>query len=159
MTLSHNLEQIGFEIERFHHEVATGGIQEVNYKYADLLHAGDDMQAFKYIVRNTAEAHGQTATFMPKPLAGDGGSGMHAHQSLWKDGKPLFYDETGYAGLSGCRPLLHRRPPQARTSSPGFNQPTVNSYRRLYSGFEAPVNLRLFPVQPLGCHPHPTDRR
>ncbi|WP_278757629.1 glutamine synthetase beta-grasp domain-containing protein, partial [Corynebacterium stationis] len=96
----YNLEKIGFEIERFHHEVATGGIQEVNYKYSDLLHAGDDMQAFKYIVRNTAEAHGQTATFMPKPLAGDGGSGMHAHQSLWKDGKPLFYDETGYAGLS-----------------------------------------------------------
>src|SRR5699024_7427895 len=70
----YNLEKIGFEIERFHHEVATGGIQEVNYKYSDLLHAGDDMQAFKYIVRNTAEAHGQTATFMPKPLAGDGGS-------------------------------------------------------------------------------------
>ena len=137
----YNLEQIGFEIERFHHEVATGGIQEVNYKYSDLLHAGDDMQAFKYIVRNTAEAHGQTATFMPKPLAGDGGSGMHAHQSLWKDGKPLFYDETGYAGLSDVARyyiggLLKHAPAVL-----ALTNPTVNSYRRLYSGFEAPVNL------------------
>ena len=137
----YNLEKIGFEIERFHHEVATGGIQEVNYKYSDLLHAGDDMQAFKYIVRNTAEAHGQTATFMPKPLAGDGGSGMHAHQSLWKDGKPLFYDETGYAGLSDVARyyiggLLKHAPAVL-----ALTNPTVNSYRRLYSGFEAPVNL------------------
>ncbi|MGP5584930.1 type I glutamate--ammonia ligase [Corynebacterium casei] len=137
----YNLEKIGFEIERFHHEVATGGIQEVNYKFSDLLHAGDDMQAFKYIVRNTAEAHGQTATFMPKPLAGDGGSGMHAHQSLWKDGKPLFYDETGYAGLSDVARyyiggLLKHAPAVL-----ALTNPTVNSYRRLYSGFEAPVNL------------------
>ena len=137
----YNLEKIGFEIERFHHEVATGGIQEVNYKYSDLLHAGDDMQAFKYIVRNTAEAHGQTATFMPKPLAGDNGSGMHAHQSLWKDGKPLFHDEAGYAGLSDIARyyiggLLHHA-----GAVLAFSNPTLNSYHRLVKGFEAPINL------------------
>src|SRR5699024_8540473 len=124
-----------------HHEVATGGIQEVNYKYSDLLHAGDDMQAFKYIVRNTAEAHGQTATFMPKPLAGDGGSGMHAHQSLWKDGKPLFYDETGYAGLSDIARyyiggLLNHAPAVL-----ALTNPTVNSYPSLSSGFETSLHL------------------
>ncbi|MDN6354258.1 MAG: glutamine synthetase beta-grasp domain-containing protein, partial [Corynebacterium sp.] len=95
-----NLLASGYDIERFHHEVGTGGQQEINYKFNTLLHAADDLQSFKYIVKNTAAANGKTATFMPKPLAGDNGSGMHAHQSLWKDGKPLFYDEAGYAGLS-----------------------------------------------------------
>ena len=91
--IAHHLSQVGFEIERFHHEVATGGIQEVNYKFNTLLHAADDLQKFKYVVKNTADEHGKVATFMPKPLLDDGGCGMHAHQSLWKDGKPLFYDE------------------------------------------------------------------
>ncbi|SCX05343.1 type I glutamate--ammonia ligase [Corynebacterium jeikeium] len=139
--IAYNLEKVGFEIERFHHEVATGGIQEVNYRFDTLLAAADDLQTFKYVVKNTAEQHRKTATFMPKPLAGDGGCGMHAHQSLWKDGKPLFYDETGYAGLSEMARyyiggLLHHAPAVL-----AFTNPTVNSYRRLYSGFEAPVNL------------------
>ncbi len=135
------LTQVGFKIERFHHEVATGGIQEVNYRFNTLLRAGDDLQTFKYIVKGTAEKMGQTATFMPKPLDGDGGCGMHAHQSLWKDGKPLFYDEHGYAGLSDIARwyiggLLKHAP-----AVMALTNPTTNSYRRLYSGFEAPVNL------------------
>jgi len=139
--IAHHLSQVGFEIERFHHEVATGGIQEVNYKFNTLLHAADDLQKFKYVVKNTADEHGKVATFMPKPLLDDGGCGMHAHQSLWKDGKPLFYDEEGYAGLSDTARhyigglLVHAPAVLA------FTNPTVNSYRRLYSGFEAPVNL------------------
>jgi glutamine synthetase len=99
------------------------------------------VQLFKYIVKNTAHAAGKTATFMPKPLFGDNGSGMHTHQSLWLAGEPLFYDETGYAGLSDTARwyiggLLHHAP-----SLLAFTNPTVNSYRRLVPGFEAPVNL------------------
>ena len=95
-----NLAESGFEIERFHREVGNGGQQEINYRFNTLLHAADDLQDFKYIIKNTATQFGKTVTFMPKPLAGDNGSGMHAHQSLWKDGEPLFYDESGYGGLS-----------------------------------------------------------
>ncbi len=96
---------------------------------------------FKYIVKNTAWQNGKTVTFMPKPLFGDNGSGMHAHQSLWKDGSPLMYDETGYAGLSDTARhyiggLLHHAP-----SLLAFTNPTVNSYKRLVPGYEAPINL------------------
>ena len=96
---------------------------------------------FKYIIKNTAWAAGKTATFMPKPLFGDNGSGMHAHQSLWSGGKPLFYDEAGYGGLSDLARyyiggLLHHAP-----SLLAFTNPTVNSYHRLVPGYEAPVNL------------------
>ena len=96
---------------------------------------------FKYVIRNTAWAGGKTATFMPKPLFGDNGSGMHVHQSLWTDGKPLFYDERGYAGLSDiarwyiCGILKHA------PSLLAFTSPTTNSYKRLVPGFEAPVAL------------------
>src|SRR5699024_12493143 len=79
-----NLQGAGFEVERYHHEVGRGGQQEINYRFDTLLHAADDIQSFKYIIKNTAVSHGKAATFMPKPLAGDNGSGMHAHQSLWK---------------------------------------------------------------------------
>ena len=131
----------GFTVERSHHEVGTAGQAEINYKFSTLLHAGDQMQLFKYIIKNTAWAHGKTATFMPKPLFGDNGSGMHTHQSLWLGGEPLFYDETGYAGLSDTARwyiggLLHHAP-----SLLAFTNPTVNSYRRLVPGYEAPVNL------------------
>jgi glutamine synthetase len=136
-----NLIDVGFTVERSHHEVGTAGQAEINYRFSTLLHAGDQMQLFKYIVKNTAWAHGKTATFMPKPLFGDNGSGMHTHQSLWLGGEPLFYDETGYAGLSDTARwyiggLLHHAP-----SLLAFTNPTVNSYRRLVPGFEAPVNL------------------
>ena len=101
----------------------------------------DEVMLFKYIVKNTAWAAGKTATFMPKPLFGDNGSGMHAHQSLWNGGEPLFYDETGYGGLSDMARwyiggLLHHAP-----SLLAFTNPTVNSYHRLVPGYEAPVNL------------------
>lgn len=136
-----NLEKVGLQVERAHHEVGTAGQQEINYKFDTLLHAADDLMKFKYIIKNTAFEHGKTATFMPKPLFGDNGSGMHCHQSLWKDGKPLFYDERGYGGLSDLARwyiggLLHHAP-----SLLAFTNPSVNSYRRLVPGFEAPVNL------------------
>ena len=92
--------EAGLEIERAHHEVGTAGQQEINYRFASLLAAGDDMMKFKYIVKNEAWRRGRTATFMPKPIFGDNGSGMHCHHSLWKGGKPLFFDERGYGQLS-----------------------------------------------------------
>ncbi|MGO1053220.1 type I glutamate--ammonia ligase [Crossiella sp. CA198] len=136
-----NLIDSGFTVERAHHEVGTAGQAEINYKFNTLLHAADDLQLFKYIVKNTAWANGKTATFMPKPLFGDNGSGMHAHQSLWKEGSPLFHDESGYGGLSDTARhyvggLLHHAP-----SLLAFTNPTVNSYHRLVPGYEAPVNL------------------
>ncbi|MCQ9342236.1 type I glutamate--ammonia ligase [Corynebacterium kozikiae] len=139
--MTRNLLNAGFEIERFHHEVGTGGQQEINYKFNTLLHAADDLQTFKYIIKNTAFQNGQVATFMPKPLAGDNGSGMHAHQSLWKDGVPLFHDEAGYAGLSDIARyyiggILHHA-----GAVLAFTNPTLNSYHRLVPGFEAPINL------------------
>ncbi len=138
--IAHHLTTCGFEVERFHHEIATGGVQEVNYKFNTLLAAGDDLQTFKYIVKNTAEAMGQTATFMPKPLENDGGCGMHAHQSLWKNGEPLFYGD-GYAGLSDLGRWYIGGLLKHAGAVLAFTNPTANSYRRLYSGFEAPVNL------------------
>ena len=139
--MSTNLQNAGFTLERGHHEVGTAGQAEINYKFNTLLHAADDVLLFKYIIKNTAWANGKTVTFMPKPLFGDNGSGMHAHQSLWKDGKPLFYDESGYAGLSDIARyyiggILHHAP-----SLLAFTNPTVNSYKRLVPGYEAPINL------------------
>ena len=124
-----------------HHEVGTAGQAEINYKFDELLHAADDLLLFKYVVKNVAWRNGKTATFMPKPIFGDNGSGMHCHQSLWKDGEPLFYDESGYAGLSDMARwyiggLLAHAPALC-----AFTNPTMNSYHRLVPGFEAPVNL------------------
>jgi len=139
--ISQELIRSGFELERAHHEVGTAGQAEINYKFNTLLHAADDLQLFKYIVKNTAWNAGKTATFMPKPLFGDNGSGMHCHQSLWKDGQPLFYDESGYAGLSDMARhyiggILAHAP-----SLLAFTNPTVNSFHRLVPGYEAPVSL------------------
>jgi glutamine synthetase len=136
-----NLINLGITVERGHHEVGTAGQAEINYKFSTLLLAGDTLQLFKYVVKNTAWHAGKSATFMPKPLFGDNGSGCHTHQSLWMGGEPLFYDETGYGGLSDIARwyvggLLHHAP-----SLLAFTNPTVNSYRRLVPGFEAPVNL------------------
>lgn len=136
-----NLTGAGLVVEKAHHEVGTAGQAEINFNFATLLHCADNLQLYKYIVKNTAWANGKTATFMPKPLFGDNGSGMHTHQSLFLNGDPLFYDETGYAGLSDLARwyiggLLHHAP-----SLLAFTNPTVNSYRRLVPGFEAPVNL------------------
>ncbi|MET0135178.1 MAG: type I glutamate--ammonia ligase [Kibdelosporangium sp.] len=139
MTL--NLIDSGFTVERGHHEVGTAGQAEINYKFNTLLHAADDLQLFKYIIKNTAWHANKSVTFMPKPLFGDNGSGMHCHQSLWKDGDPLFHDESGYAGLSDIARhyiggILHHAP-----SLLAFTNPTVNSYHRLVPGYEAPVSL------------------
>jgi glutamine synthetase len=136
-----NLEKAGLVVERSHHEVGTAGQCEINYRFNTLVQSADDVLKFKYIVKNTSYNYNKTATFMPKPLMGDNGSGMHVHQSLWKDGKPLFYDENGYGGLSDMARwyiggLLKHAP-----SLLAFTNPTVNSYRRLVPGFEAPVNL------------------
>ncbi|MGH3918472.1 MAG: type I glutamate--ammonia ligase [Pseudonocardiaceae bacterium] len=136
-----NLIGCGFTVEKAHHEVGTAGQAEINYRYNTLLHAADDHQLYKYIIKNTAWAAGRTVTFMPKPLFGDNGSGMHTHQSLWMDGAPLFHDESGYGGLSDTGRhyiggILHHAP-----SLLAFTCPTVNSYHRLVPGFEAPVNL------------------
>ncbi|CAB4692453.1 unannotated protein [freshwater metagenome] len=128
-------------MERAHHEVGTAGQAEINYKFDELLKAADDVMKFKYIIKNTAWRNGKTATFMPKPIFGDNGSGMHVHQSIWNDGSPLFYDETGYGGLSDTARyyiggLLKHAP-----SLLAFTNPTVNSYHRLVPGFEAPISL------------------
>ena len=135
-----NLGKAGLLVERAHHEVGTAGQMEINYRFSDILTAGDELMKFKYIIKNTAWEAGKTATFMPKPLFGDNGSGMHVHQSLWKDGKPLFWGE-GYGDLSDMARwyiggLLKHAP-----SLLAFTNPTVNSYKRLVPGYEAPVNL------------------
>lgn len=136
----HNMMNAGLDVETQHHEVASGGQAEIDLKFAPLLMHADHMMMFKYIIKNTAKAHGKTATFMPKPIFGDNGSGMHVHQSLWKNGKPLFYGN-GYANLSDMAlhyigGLLKHAPALC-----AITNPTTNSYKRLVPGFEAPVNL------------------
>lgn len=132
--------ECGLAIECHHHEVATGGQGEIDQRFDTLVKAADNMMLYKYIVRNVAYRAGKTVTFMPKPIFGDNGSGMHTHQSLWKDGKPLFAGD-GYAGLSQLAMyyigglLRHARALSAIIA------PTTNSYKRLTPGFEAPVNL------------------
>lgn len=139
--ISLKLIEAGFNLERSHHEVGTGGQAEINYRFDTMLHAADDILKFKYIVKNTAEQWGKTATFMPKPIFGDNGSGMHTHMSLWKGGEPLFYDENGYGGLSDIARWFIGGILKHAPSLLAFTNPTVNSYHRLVKGFEAPVNL------------------
>ncbi|HJQ07616.1 MAG TPA: type I glutamate--ammonia ligase, partial [Nocardioides sp.] len=139
--MSANLEAVGLQVERAHHEVGTAGQAEINYRFDTLLKAADDVMKFKYIIKNTAWEQGKSVTFMPKPIFGDNGSGMHVHQSLWKDGSPLFYDETGYAGLSDTARwyiggILRHAPAVL-----AFTNPTVNSFHRLVPGYEAPISL------------------
>ncbi len=135
------LGEVGLSIERAHHEVGTGGQQEINYKFNSLLHAADDLMKFKYTVKNVAWKNGKVVTFMPKPLFMDNGSGMHCHQSLWKAGKPLFFDEKGYGGLSDIARWYAGGLLKHAGSLLAFTNPTVNSFHRLVPGFEAPVNL------------------
>jgi glutamine synthetase len=135
------LEQAGLLVERAHHEVGTAGQMEINYRFNTLRMAADDLMKFKYIIRNVAWNAGKSVTFMPKPLFGDNGSGMHCHQSLWKGGNPLFYDEKGYGGLSDMARWYIGGILKHAPSLLAFTNPTVNSYRRLVPGYEAPVNL------------------
>ena len=136
-----NLQKVGLILERSHHEVAGAGQQEINYRFNTLQHAGDDLMKYKYVVHETAALAGKAATFMPKPIADDNGTGMHCHQSLWKDGKPLFYDEKGYAGLSDLARWYIGGLIKHSSSVLAFTNPSLNSYHRLVPGFEAPVNL------------------
>ncbi|MBE1513646.1 type I glutamate--ammonia ligase [Nesterenkonia halotolerans] len=135
------LDAVGLEVERSHHEVAGPGQQEINYKFNTLTHAADDLMKFKYIVKNTADQFGKSATFMPKPVFGENGSGMHCHQSLWTDGKPLFFDEKGYANLSDTARWYIGGLLKHASAVLAFTNPTVNSYKRLVKGYEAPVNM------------------
>lgn len=135
------LENLGVPIEALHHEVAAAGQNEIDFRFDTLLRTADKLLLYKYVIKNVARKYGKTATFMPKPLYGDNGSGMHTHQSLWKNEKPLFYDESGYAGISQMARyyigglLTHASSIMAIAAS------TTNSYKRLVPGFEAPVNL------------------
>ncbi len=134
------LEELGIKVEAQHHEVATGGQAEIDMRFAPLTRMADNLMMYKYVIRNVARKHGKTVTFMPKPLFGDNGSGMHTHQSLWKAGQPLFAGH-GYAGLSDLAlyyigGILHHA-----AALCAFVAPTTNSYKRLVPGYEAPVNL------------------
>jgi len=135
------LEENGVPVEAQHHEVGGPGQAEIDIRFNTLLKTADNMLLYKYIAKNVARRHGKTVTFMPKPVFGDNGSGMHVHQSLWKGEKPLFYDGEGYAGISQLARyyiggLLTHAPALL-----GIVASTTNSYKRLVPGYEAPVNL------------------
>jgi glutamine synthetase len=135
------LERLGIPCEFHHHEVATAGQCEVDLRFQPLTRMADQVMTYKYVVRNVARAAGKTATFMPKPIFGDNGSGMHTHQSLWKEGTPLFSDRSGYAGLSHLARAYAAGILMHAPALLAFCAPTTNSYRRLVPGYEAPVNL------------------
>ena len=135
------LERLGIPCEFHHHEVASGGQCEIDLRFTTLTRMADQVMTYKYVVKNVARRHGKSVTFMPKPIYGDNGSGMHTHQSLWMEGTPLMADKSGYAGLSQLGRayvggLLAHAPALL-----AFCAPTTNSYRRLVPGYEAPVNL------------------
>ncbi len=136
-----NLIEAGIEVEMQHHEVGTAGQSEIDMKFDTLLTMADKLQKYKYIIKNTAFQHGYTVTFMPKPLFQDNGSGMHVHQSLWKDGKPLFFDEKGYGQLSEMATYYIGGILKHAPALLAICAPTTNSYRRLVPGYEAPINL------------------
>lgn len=134
------LIDVGIEVEAQHHEVATAGQCEIGMKFSPLVRMADNVMKYKYVVKNCARRHNRTVTFMPKPLFGDNGTGMHTHFSIWKDNNPLFAGG-GYAGLSDTAlyaigGLLKHAP-----SLLAFTNPTTNSFKRLVPGYEAPVNL------------------
>jgi glutamine synthetase len=134
------MEKAGIHVEKHHHEVATAGQAEIDLRFDTLTRMADKMMLYKYIVKNVALRYGKTVTFMPKPLFGDNGSGMHTHQSIWKNGQPLFAGDK-YAGISDMclhyiAGILKHAPALC-----AFVAPTTNSYKRLVPGYEAPVNL------------------
>jgi glutamine synthetase len=135
------MEDMGIEVEVHHHEVATAGQCEIDLRFDTLLRMADKLTMYKYVIKQVARKNGMTATFMPKPLFEDNGSGMHCHQSLWKNGNTVMYDESGYAGLSDTARyyiggLLKHAP-----AILAFAAPSTNSYKRLVPGYEAPINL------------------
>jgi glutamine synthetase len=134
------MERVGIEVEVSHHEVASAGQGEIDMRFDSLLKCADKLMWFKHIVKNVAHRNGRTATFMPKPLFGDNGNGMHCHQSLWKDNKPLFAGD-GYAGLSEMALYYIGGILKHASALAALTNPTTNSYKRLVPGYEAPVNL------------------
>src|SRR5437764_4777136 len=134
------MESLGIKVERQHHEVATAGQAEIDFRFDTLVKTADTMMLYKYVLKNVAKKHGKTVTFMPKPLFGDNGSGMHTHQSLWKKGKPLFAGKE-YAGLSQMALYYIGGVLKHAKSLCALCNPTTNSYKRLVPGYEAPVNL------------------
>jgi glutamine synthetase len=135
------MEALGIRCEFHHHEVSSGGQGEIDMRFQPLLKMADQMMVYKYVVKNEAAKAGKTATFMPKPIFEENGSGMHVHQSLWKGDEPLMYAPGGYANLSD---LARRYIAGLLTHAPAllaFCAPTTNSYRRLVPGYEAPINL------------------
>jgi glutamine synthetase len=135
------MEDCGIDVEAQHHEVAAGGQCEIDMRYDSLLRMADKVMLYKYIVKNTARRAGKTVTFMPKPIFGDNGSGMHVHMSLWKNEQPLFADEEGYAGISEMARMFIGGLLTHAPAVLALAAPTTNSYRRLVPGYEAPVNL------------------
>ncbi|MCG6133640.1 MAG: type I glutamate--ammonia ligase [Nostoc sp. LLA-1] len=130
----------GVPIEKQHHEVATGGQCELGFRFGKLIEAADWLMTYKYVIKNVAKKYGKTVTFMPKPIFGDNGSGMHCHQSIWKDGKPLFAGDK-YAGLSEMGLYYIGGILKHAPALLAITNPTTNSYKRLVPGYEAPVNL------------------
>lgn len=131
----------GVPIEKHHHEVASGGQNELGFRFGTLVQAADHLMTYKYVIKNVAKKYGRSATFMPKPIFNDNGSGMHVHQSIWKDGQPTFWSDNTYANLSEIARhyiggILRHAPALL-----AFTNPSTNSYKRLVPGFEAPVNL------------------
>ena len=135
------MKEVGVPVEVHHHEVGTAGQGEIDMKYTTLTKMADSVMYYKYLVRNVARKHGKTATFMPKPIFGDNGSGMHTHQSLWRGDTNLFWDEKGYAQISQTAKYYIGGLLRHAAALLGLCAPTTNSYRRLVPGFEAPVNL------------------
>jgi len=157
--------EAGIHIEKHHHEVATAGQAEIDMRFDSLLKMADNVLTYKYLVKNVARENGKVATFMPKPLFGDNGTGMHVHQSVWKGGVNQFYADQGYANLSPFAlhyigGLLKHAPALL-----AFCAPTTNSYKRLVPGFEAPVNLAYSMRNRSACaripayFPHPAAKR
>ena len=134
------MQKFGMKIEKQHHEVASGGQAEIDIVYDTLTKTADNIMIYKYLVRNVAARHGKIATFMPKPLFGDNGTGMHTHQSIWKDGTNVFFGD-GYANMSDVMKYYTGGLLKHAPALLAFAAPTTNSYRRLVPGFEAPVNL------------------
>jgi glutamine synthetase len=135
------LEQVGIEIEVQHHEVGTAGQAEIDMRFDSLLTMADKLMLYKYVIKETARQAGHTATFMPKPIFQDNGSGMHVHQSLWKGGEPLMFDEKGYGQISDLARWYIGGLLKHAAAILAFAAPTTNSYKRLVPGYEAPVNL------------------
>ncbi|VBB06298.1 glutamine synthetase glycine-rich site [Lucifera butyrica] len=135
------LESLGIPVEAHHHEVATGGQGEIGMRFDTLTNMADKTMTFKYVVKNVARRYGKLATFMPKPLFGDNGSGMHVHQSLWLGGQPLFFDEKNYAQLSQTALYYIGGLLKHASALLALTSPTTNSYKRLVPGYEAPVNI------------------